>query len=149
MSPQRLASSSRTALAAGVAPCDIRCCNSASRGAAPAEGDRRRRFETERCEHLLLICVVFFGSRPVFHIKVIFQQVLVCFSGSFTHNYGKSRGNYIKNAFLYPKCEKFCEKSEFGHVQTCQGQSRWTSPCQLGGFLFFLQKLCLPFYWQI
>ena len=31
---------------------------------------------------------------------------------------------------LDPKCAKFDQKSEFGHVRTCQGQSKRTSPCQ-------------------
>ena len=47
----------------------------------------------------------------------------------------------IKKSFLDPKCGKFYKKSEFGHVRTCQGQSRRTSPCQLGGFLLFLSEI--------
>ena len=40
------------------------------------------------------------------------------------HNHAESLRIYANKSFLDPKRAKFDEKLHFGHVQTCQGQSR-------------------------
>ena len=64
-----------------------------------------------------------------------------CFFNFSTQNHAESFGNYLKKSALDPKRAKLNQKSEFGHVRTCQGQSRRTSPCQQSVFcslfLFF------------
>ena len=61
------------------------------------------------------------------------------FLSSPTQNHAESLGNHPKKSFLNPKCNIFMKKSSFGHVRTCQGQSRRTSQCQQSGLPFFFQ----------
>ena len=60
-----------------------------------------------------------------------------CFLDSSTQNHAESSRNYLKKLGLDPKRAKWNPNSEFGHVRTCQGLSRKTSPCQQSIFLFF------------
>ena len=57
-------------------------------------------------------------------------------------NHAESFRNFVKNLVLDPKRAKSDQNSDFGHVRTCQGQSRRPSPCQQSRFpFFFSQKL--------
>ena len=74
-----------------------------------------------------------------------------CFLSSSTQNHAESLWNYLKKSVLDPKCVKFDQKSEFGHVQTCPDLS---GPVQEDKSLsqnhvytfFFLQSLRLLYF---
>ena len=63
-----------------------------------------------------------------------------CFVDSSTQNHAEPLWNYLKKSVLDPKCAKLDQDSHFGHVRTCQGQSRRTSPCRQSGLSLFLSS---------
>mgnify|MGYP003315669372 CR=1 FL=1 len=69
---------------------------------------------------------------------------ITCFLSFSSKNHAESSRNFVKNLILNPKRAKLDQKSWFGHVRTCQDQSRRTSPCQQSRFLLlFFKKLHL------
>ena len=51
---------------------------------------------------------------------------IMCFLSFSSKNHTESSRNFIKNFVLNPKLPKFEQKSEIGHVRTCQDLSRRT-----------------------
>ena len=72
--------------------------------------------------------VDFVGSRPFLYKHVRFFDGFSKFFSSSTQNHAESFRNYLKKLICDPKRATFDPKSEFGHVRTCQGQSRRKSP---------------------
>ena len=72
-----------------------------------------------------------------------------CFLSFSTQNHAERSRNYLENSVLDPNRAKLHQNSDFGHVRTCQGQSRRTSPCQQSMFLFFFSPEITPFHFPL
>ena len=85
--------------------------------------------------------MIFFKQISIFYWKT-------CFLSFSTQNHAESCRNFVKNSALDTKCAKLHQNSDFGHVRTCQGQSRRTSPCQPSrlSFFFFLRNYTFPLF---
>ena len=86
-------------------------------------------FGTETCDFLLEVGIWTCQDlpRPVQEDKSLSAKQASLFW--FLENHAESSGHYLKNIALDLKRAKFDENSDFGHVRTCQGQSRRTSSC--------------------
>ena len=73
-----------------------------------------------------------------FSIKYNVFDQQPCFLSSSTQNHAEPFRNYLKKSALDPNRSKLNQNSDFGHVQTCQSQSRRTSPCQQSGLFLFV-----------
>ena len=77
------------------------------------------------------------------NIKFLVEKTRFFYFSKQSH--AETSRNVVKNSVLDPKHAKLNRNFDFGHVRTCQGQSRRTSPCQQSWLFFFVFLEIAPF----
>ena len=81
-----------------------------------------------------------------------FGQILgfgrkTCFLSFSRKNHADSSRQFVKNSVLDPQHTNFDQKSEIGHVRTCQDLSRRTSTyCKPADIFLFFRFYTFPFF---
>ena len=97
--------------------------------------------------YIFLFFFLFFCIFGIFGQILRFLVKITCFLSFSSKNHAESFINFVKNQILNPKRAKLDQKSEIGHVRTCQDLSRRTSTyCKPAEILLFFQNLHLSFF---
>ena len=93
----------------------------------------------------------FLRKNNAFGLQTTFFDGFNVFMSFLAEKWYRTNTNLPQKQISNPKRAKLDQNSDFGHVRTCQGQSRRTSPCQQSGLPSFFVQTLHPsnFYQQI